>query len=396
MKPIAQYFKEAKERITLPEGTMNFISSADLSKYLTIADKFISPEAKNVVNWLIDNNAEYINKLGGKDKANALESFYNNGIPAEDDLKELYKWVGTLVKEGRQLEIPVFQTKEQFYGILNKEVSPDEILLDLRSSRGRNDVVKKYNRLVWKIVQSFQGKSTLTSDELYSAGLTGLTYAMNNYGKQSIKKETTNDQVKGYTFMSYAAYCIRNMILDDIRNNSRIVRVAVSAQNKEKKETGSIKKNNTLSGDQIVKGSDNKSKTLFDFMGSEAGLDSAEYHMNAEDAEKIWQEVFTELEKKFNSTTLDIWYSFYQMNGKPKKTNKELGQMYNMSPSQITYYLYIVNSYILKNKKIRGLMNELREIMSEARRLEDESSSVFETEFTVKKDRDASIDDDIF
>ena len=76
-------------------------------------------------------------------------------------------------------------------------------------------------------------------------------------------------------------------------------------------------------------------------------------------------------EKKFDEKTMDIWYSFNELNGHKKMKNKELGQKYGMIPSRVTYYLYIVNSYILKNAKLRDLFMDLRELVAESRDIKD-------------------------
>lgn len=381
MKTLTQKLNEAKERLDIQDDTINFIDKADLNKYLTITDKFISQDAKDVVKWLIANNATYVKDFGGE---NALASFYDKGVPKDASLKDLYKKIGKIVKAGRTLEIPVFQTEEQFNGILTKKISPDEILLDLTTEAGRNKVARQYDKLVWKIAHSFEGKSNLSLDELYSAGLEGLTRAMNSYGKKvnkddfdgEVDAEEQNEKIKSYTFLSYAAFGIRNMILHDIKNVSHIVRIPVSAQQKEKAETGRNTKNNTISGDDTI-GSDGE-KTRFDFMAasSDAGLDSAERNINNEDMEKIWKEIFAELEKKFDDKTMDIWYSFNEINGRKKMKNKELAEKYGVKPSNITYYLYIVNNYILKTPSLREKFSDLKELIGESHTISDNSRHV--------------------
>lgn len=374
MKKLSQRIDEAKNKLEIQEGSINYISAKDLATYLSIADKFISPEAKEIVQWLIDNNATYVKTLSGGAKVdNALEHFYNAGVPKDPSLKALYSNVGKVVKADRLLEIPVFQTEEQFEAIITKKVAPDEIILDLTSERGRNEVVKKYDRLVWKIARSFMNKSSLSLEDLYSAGLEGLVRAMNKYGKRTERTDADDEAVKGYTFFSYASFGIRNMILHDIKNTSHIVRIPVSAQQREKEETGSNTKSNTVSGDKTVNG-DEGGKTMFDFMSAANGLDSAEGSVNQEDAQKIWDEIFAELEKKFPEQTMDIWYSFYELNGRKKMKNKELGEKYGMIPSRVTYYLYIVNSYIMKNPKLLELFADLREIVAESHQIADDST----------------------
>ena len=90
-----------------------------LKKYLDVAGKFLSEETKEIVNWLIVNNDSYISDLSNDEDENALAGFYKAGVPKDEHLKELYKLIGTIVKSGRTLEIPVFQTKSQFESILN-------------------------------------------------------------------------------------------------------------------------------------------------------------------------------------------------------------------------------------------------------------------------------------
>lgn len=365
-----------KSKLEVQDDSINFIDKSDLKKYLEVAGKFLSDECKDIVNWLIENNGDYVQKLGGG--PNALETFYNKGVPpknSDSDIKKLYYNVGKVIKNNRLLEIPVFQTEEQFNGIINKEISPDEIILDLSSEKGRNEIAKKYDKLVWKIARSFNGKSNLTLDELYSAGLEGLTRAMNKYGQKTEYTKSNDEAVKGYTFLSFAAFSIRHQILHDIKNVSHIVRIPVSAQQREKTETGHNTKSNTISGDKTIRNGENGEKTVFDFM-SNIGGDSSDADINHEDRDKIWKEIFAELEKKFDKTTMDIWYSFNELNGHKKMKNKELGKKYNMIPSRITYYLYIVNSYILKNKKLRELFMDLRELVSEARTIKDNNAHV--------------------
>jgi hypothetical protein len=58
--------------------------------------------------------------------------------------------------------------------------------------------------------------------------------------------------------------------------------------------------------------------------------------------------------------------------------NKELGQKYGMIPSRVTYYLYIVNSYILKNPKLRELFMDLREVVAEGRAIKDDEKHILD------------------
>ena len=229
MKKLSQLF-EAK--IDIQDETINFIDKTDLQKYLEIADRFISDDAKTVIKYFIENN-DYVKKFGNGDSKNALANFYNGPAPKDEKLKEVYKCIGKLNKTNRLLEIPMFQTDEQFEGIINKKVSPDEILLDLNSEKGRNEVVKKYDKLCWKIAREYVGKSTFELDDLYAYALEGLTNAMNWYGKKTKKNNADEEKIKAFTFYSYASRIIRFTIIGAIREESHAVRIPVSQQNKE-------------------------------------------------------------------------------------------------------------------------------------------------------------------
>lgn len=367
MKKFSQVFEAAKPKLDIQDDTINYINVPDLKSYLTITDKFISAEAKGVIQYLIDNNEKYLSELGNDNDENVLAGFYNAGIKsnATDVLKELYKNIGILYKKGRLMEIPVFQTKDQFQSIINKTEAPDAVILDLESEAGRNDVARKYDPLVHKIAKDFYGKSNLDYEDLLSAGRRGLVYAMNGYGKKTKRNAADLETIVSKTFTQYAAFMIRISILEDIKDVSQTVRVPISQQNKERQETGRNTKSNTVSGDKEVGSSgDEGNKSLFDFMG---GTDNATRDIDEEDLQKLWDALYKKLEEKFDKTTLEIWYSSFGINGREKMKKKELAEKYGIVPSNVSYYLYKVNSYINSDKKILGMMEDIRDLMAECK-----------------------------
>jgi len=371
MKKFSQVFEASKPKLDIQDDTINYIDSADLKKYLEICDKFISDECKSIIKYLIDHNDTYISELSSDDDENALAGFYNKGLPSNssDELKELYKNIGILNKKDRLMEIPVFQSKEQFEAIINKTESPDSVILDLTSEAGRNQIAKKYEPLIHKIAKQFMGKSELSYEDLISAGNVGLIHAMNKYGKKSNKNVADLETIVGKTFTQYAAFMIRISILEDIKNLSQTVRVPISQQNVERKETGRNTKSNTVSGDkEIGLSGDEGNKSLFDYMG---GTDNATRGIDNEDVEKLWKAFFKKLEEKFDKTTLDIWYSSFGVNGYEKMKKKDIAAKYGLVPSNISYYLYRVNTFIKTDKKMMAMMNDIFELMAECKHDED-------------------------
>lgn len=363
---------KSKVQFNVQENTINYIGEADLKKYLEIANNFLSPEAKDIINWLIVNNDSYISELSTDEDENALAGFYKAGVPEKENLKELYKLLGTLIKTGRYMEVPVFQTKEEFESIINKKVSPDAIILDLDSEKGREAVAKKYEPLVHKIAKQWLGKINLGYNDLLGCCYEGLTYAMNTYGKKNKKSKADDEAVVSYTFGQYAAYCMRNQIVGNGVNDSHLVRIPASQQKKDREQKGHNVKNLSVSGDKAVGHDDEGGKTMFDFIGSTS---NAEKSLDNEDLEKIWNRIWKVLEEEFDSKILDVWYSFYGLRGHKKMKNKEIAEKYNVANSNITYYCFKINSFIKKNKKILGLFSDAYELMKECLNEADRESN---------------------
>ena len=385
MKKLSSFVNEAKAVMDVQDDAMNFVPAAKLKQYLAIADKFISVEAKEVINWLIANNSTYVKELG------SLQDFYSKGKPKDPKLQELYKWIGKLNKANRLLEVPTFMSDDQLTGILKKEISPDEILLDLNSQKGRNEVAKKYTPLVWKIARGFNGKSGLSLDELFSAGMEGLVYAMDGYGKSAAEtqkkrnKHRTEEEIadlmndeenkskrKSYTFLQYAAYMIRIVILEEIKNKSRLVRVPVSVQNKERKETGRNTKNNTVSGEEPV-GGDEGGKGIFGKIDSKEDADA---NLDQQDIQKLWKGIVKMLQDKFSEKQLDIFYSMNGLFGHEKLKAKEIMKKYGMkNPSEISNSNSKILNYIKTNKTLKKAFAELYSLYKECLNDEDRRNS---------------------
>lgn len=393
MRKLSQVLNEAKKNLEIQDDTVNYVSEKDLKAYLEICKKFLNEDSFYVIDWLINNNNTYVKDFTDKkdSSGNALADFYNAGVPKDASLKELYKHIGLLSKAGLLMQIPVFLQKKQLDDILSKKVAPDEIFLDLTTEKGRNEVAKKYNKLVWKIARSFNGKSSFTLDELYSIGLEGLTYAMNNYGKsqtQTQKKKTSkqsdeelDDMLnsekekarKQYTFLSYAGYMIRISILEAIKNESHLVRVPISQQNKERKETGKNTKSNSVSGDATVGYDKNgNGKSLFDTIGAST---KGGNEFDNDDAEKLWKDVKSILSKKFSEKVLGIFYDFTGIFGHEKLSGKEIMKKYGLkNPSEITANNFKVKSFMYNDKTVKKLITELYTLYQECQQeYEDDS-----------------------
>lgn len=373
MKKLSQLTSQLFEgKIEIQDETINFIDKADLKKYLEVADRFISDDAKTVIRYFIDNN-DYIQKFGVGKYNNAIANFYNGPIPKDEKLKEVYKCIGKLDKANRLLEIPMFQTDDQFEGIISKKVSPDEILLDLNSEQGRNEVVKKYDKLCWKIAREYIGKSTFSLDDLYAYALEGLTNAMNWYGKKTSKNNADEEKIKAFTFYSYASRIIRFTIIGAIREESHTVRIPVSQQNREREERGANTVSTTISGDKgIGSDSDGNEKSMFDKLSASMDVQDGDLNVNKEDFLKTWKEIFDILKKKFSERDLNIFCDVWGVYGHKELKGREIADKYGLkSKSSATYISSKVFNEIEKDKKLKELFIDAYELMRESLSMND-------------------------
>ena len=390
MKKFTQLL-EARQ-LDVQDNGLNFIDADDLKKYVEIAKNFLSQDAMTIINYMIKNNSTYVKTLGRDSKDNCLVAFYSRPRPASGELKDLYNALSALDKNNRLLEIPTLQTKEQFNAIISGKEAPDSIILDLKSEEGRNALAKKWEKLVHKIAQQWRGKVNMTYDEIVSAAWEGFTNAMNSYGKKSAYKDTDDEKaVKTYTFGQFAAYMIRFAIAGEVNNTSRLVRVPISAISKEKKEKGSIAKNNTISGDKKVGGDDDGNKTLFDFVGA---TDYGERTHDQQDLDKLWADVYRILEKEFDKKVIEAWYSFMGLNGREKIKNKEIAAKIGCQPSLVSYYCNTVNNFIKNDARVLSKMKEIYELMKECLHDREHDDDIIEEGFDVKEAMKKNTSDD--
>lgn len=386
--------------LNIQDNTINYISKKDLDTYLEVAKSYLSEETKKIIDWLKINNDTYLHDLDPDMKAdNALAYFYNNGIPKDEHLKELYACIGKVKVADRLLEIPVFQTKEQFEDIITKKISPDEILLDLVTEKGRNKVAKQYEPLVHKIINQWIGKSNLGVDDLLSVALEGLSYAMNNFGKRKARGKDgkwteieKDEKTASYSFKQYAAYCIDNIIKEEIKHHSHTVRVPASQQSKERKEKGFNTKNYSVSGDISVGKSDNgNNKTLFDILDTgENGYKS----ISSEDLDKLWKGVYKKLEENFKERDLEIFYSAFGLNNHKLMKGKELAKKYGIGESAITPIKVKIIRFIKKDKNLWAAFNEILDIVGEARQDKYNEEDQFLEAHSINKGNKNTDDDE--
>ena len=124
----------------------------------------------------------------------------------------------------------VFSPEEEREAFLTYASNKDPRLL--------NEIVKRNVRFVVSVAKKFLSSNN-SFEDLISAGLLGLTKAVIKF-----------DPNQGFKFSSFAVWDIRAEIMAYIANNSRIVRIPVSAQTKIKAIEAKILNNEELTYDE--------------------------------------------------------------------------------------------------------------------------------------------------
>lgn len=199
-------------------------------------------------------------------------------------------------------------------------------------SKLRNKLAIQYVPLVKKISRQMYGKSALEFDEVECFGWEGFVYAMNTYDKN--KSEMT--------FMAYAAYYIRNAILNGINRTSRSISVSYYFQ-KKAKESGE-----ELPSQLKLSDFNNDGNNL-----SELGLEDEKLFDNP------WELLVEAVKKNFSKSHADIFFSIYGLNGKKIEKGKDIAKRLNVSSSLITKKIKQVIKFIKNNKEISEQLRDL-------------------------------------
>ena len=274
-------------------------------------------------------------------KKRDLELLSNELSIPFDVLEDLQKQMKGLKRNIRLL--PHFQSEAERKEIEAGRLAQDDLTIDLKTDAGRNAAAKQYTPLVFKLANSFVGKSKLDRAELISAGMMGLAAAINDYEKAK----------SNMSFKSYAAYRISFAIQDDIRDHG----FALSGYNWDAIKNTDVEKLYADSLDRYYNDEDGNSDHL-SFLGIE---DDEKWLDVSKDTEKYFQALYKVLDDKFSARDCDIFYRFYGLNGREKEKSKDIAKSYGMSEGNIRNS--IINkmlAFIKKEPKLRSVLQALQ------------------------------------
>lgn len=268
------------------------------------------------------------------------------GIPV-DQLSDIYSLLKSSVKQLRLL--PQYQTKAERMAIEAGQLTTDDLTIDLTTSAGRTAAAKIYAPLVLKIASQYVGKSRLDRPSLVSAGMEGLTDAMNDWKREGV------DGDKKTTFKTYAAFRIQQAILNEINANGHVL-------------SGTYWQIVNRQGYEVTDAISIDDKNNQDLLQN-LGIDPTDIEVDASKEEENWKEVFKLLENAFSTRDVDIFYRYFGLGpyrGHRQKS-KDIAKDYGMSESNIRNAIISrIIKFLQTNPKAMHIMSNLKNMYMES------------------------------
>ena len=219
---------------------------------------------------------------------------------------------------------------------------------DLQSPRERNRIAKELEPLMTKIVNQWDGRCPLDRELLEMQARYGVTYAMNNY------REGTSQ-----TFIQYAAWCIRNWILNGISEFGSTVRIG-AGERKRLLDSGDTVYRIYRIGDCRIE--DGMSTLPIENIVPEmveADMDAGtDFEIVSRD--DALNKLSEYVSKNFDDRHKDIFFSTYELGGKKKMKGTELAKKYHCTAALISQLNRDVLEGIRHNIELMELLDSVR------------------------------------
>jgi RNA polymerase sigma factor (sigma-70 family) len=335
---------EAAKRIS-----NEILSIDDINEYLESVSKRIPKQVADIV-YL---TAKYslctqkaIDDIRNANKGQLDKIAFNNNIPSAE-IEDLWKGLKELKTNLRLL--PQYQTASERSAFIKGKLLMSDITIDLDSSAGRNACAKQYMPMVHKIVNEFVGKSRLGKPELMSAALHGFTGAMNDWRKDG--KEDS-----AVPFKTYAAYRVRQQILDDINTLSFTVKTNWYGV----KKMGSAMLS-AISLDGMMNDDGEFKQDHLSLLGSE----DPNYNLSRSEEDQ-WSDLYKIIENTFKQRDIDVFYRYFGLKGHNKEKGKDIAKSLGISPALVTGIVTEILKKLKKNSRAMEILTSLQDSYNES------------------------------
>ena len=303
----------------------------DINAYLQAVSKRIPKQVADIIYLTAKYSLvsqKMIDDLKNANKGQLSKLAFNYGITI-DETEDLWKMLKDLKSNLRLL--PQYQSASERAAFMNGKIQMSDITIDLDTSTGRNACAKQYMPMIHKIVNEFVGKSRLDKPELMSAAMIGFTDAMNDWRKDGKEENSV-------PFKTYAAYRVRQQILNDINTLSYTV----------KTNWYGVKKMGAgmLSAVSLDGFKDDEGEFKQDHLAI-MGQEDPNYNLSKSE-EDNWAELYKIIENTFKQRDIDVFYRYFGLKGHNKEKGKDIARSLGISPALVAG---IVKDGILKKLK---------------------------------------------
>lgn len=206
----------------------------------------------------------------------------------------------------------------------------------------KNELVKKYEPLVNKMVRQFSEKVHAPWDDIKSMAYEGLAIAINTYDSER----------SNMNFTQFAGFAIRNNILTSLNNELRTVKLSAYAQKKVVEYGESTF--NTISIDSLHTNDDN----------THIGMSSSKYYsaMSVEakfDDGDVFETLYYELENNFSDRDCKIFYMTFGLKNYDITKGKDIAELFNVSKGTVSVRVNIMINFIRKNEDLMEILANL-------------------------------------
>lgn len=324
----------------------------EINDYLNKVGKKIPKQVADIV-YLTAKYAlttqQSIDDIRDANKSQLDKLAFKHNIPTSE-IEDLWKSLKDLKTNLRLL--PQYQTSSERAAFMAGKLIMSDITIDIETSAGRNACAKMYAPLIHKIVNSFVGKSRLDKPELMSAASLGFVHAMNTW-----RRKDSEENGKSVPFKTYAGYCVRNQILQDINKLGYVIKTNQYAV--DKMGAGALI-GMSLDGLTIDHDGDFKQDRL-----AELGIEDGNYNLTKSE-EESWGDLYKLIEGKFKQRDIDIFYRYFGIKGYNKEKGKDIAKSLGIAPSMVTAVVNMILNVLKKDPKAMDILTDIQSTYNES------------------------------
>lgn len=327
--------------------------SSEINSYISKVNKVLPKSVQNAIYITKKYNilgSEELDMIRNASKS-SLKSLYNNTFSEDhndmpyEELEVLWKLLKDMKTQYKVL--PQYMTPRQREAVELGKLSLSDLTIDLETPQGRNAAAKIYAPVMYKIVNQYIGKSSMTRSELISSALLGFTNAMNQW-----KNESNDDNHT--SFRTYASYRMQQQILNDMNKYSHTI-AGSSYATKHSADVFNISSIDNINIDK------DDSAVI-----SALAVNDIDQNLSKSEKEQ-WDELYSIIESNFKQRDCDIFYRYFGLNGYKRERSKDIAKSMGMSEGNIRNA--IINKILMflkKDRKAFDIILDIQRIYSES------------------------------